>query len=777
MQCCLTTKENDYICLNKVKIYADIDENICHTRMVQYYENSQSKNPVEIFYTFPMYGGSAVYRMTADVDGKIIESVLKEQSEARAEYNIEKSKGHGVFLMERMMGDIYSMSLGNVNPGSKIVITLYSVVELDTEADVKCLRAMIPLTIFPRYVATDYGMGMFQRSVSNIKLTYEKPYKVSISGHITQINGIVSVDSKTCKIMMSNFGPNNVDFKIKDLDKINSDIILCINIKQPNTSCITQESQHKLHNEKFRWASMVNIVPNFSDVPETLPKDIHITLIMDKSGSMCGNRIESCKEAALIFLNCLPIGSNFDIYTFSNTFDKFQSTEKDFAKRKDEAIKFVKKITADGGTEMYTALDDAYKNSNGKKSVFILLTDGDIGNEDSVFNLVQKNPHVTVFTIGIGDGVSTSLVKTVAKYGNGCAEFVKDDKDDLKKKIMAQYYKAKRVFRGIEEELKVEFDESSATFMSLFNKNDMYVTIPSNVVTYGNCTNTFYILSKYPIKQISHVVSYKIPQQNSMATCDNAIPVRSLSDNCNQMVIHKLAGMLFVDELSHRGYKTQTLGSKILHLMTTDTNPYKKEIVDASLDLGVLSKFTSFIGVEVRQNPIPEENELVVVPLQQPQIYAQSASYSYPKSLNCRGATSTTSAMPACASATFAMPACASDSYDSYMEECAEYDCDMGIVCLESSGSNAFCDDISFNFDNQKTKYDTKLKIEDLPPCDISGDLYTGKTTGKFMLNGVLFNNLNVGEYIEVTQGKYKGIYLVWNMGSTYEQWVFEKVL
>jgi hypothetical protein len=76
----------------------------------------------------------------------------------------------------------------------------------------------------------------------------------------------------------------------------------------------------------------------------------------------------------------------------------------------------VSQFKADMGcTELNGALNFAYDNKHSiphvPKLVF-LLTDGDVGNPDSIISLARKNSKICrTFTIGVGSGASPYLVR------------------------------------------------------------------------------------------------------------------------------------------------------------------------------------------------------------------------------------------------------------------------------------------------------------------------------------------------------------------------------
>ena len=81
-----------------------------------------------------------------------------------------------------------------------------------------------------------------------------------------------------------------------------------------------------------------------------------------------------------------------------------------------------------GGTEIHSPLADIINSpaTEGFARSIILLTDGQVSNEDDVVALVRRHTtddsRTRMFSIGIGSGVSHYLVNEVARVGNGLSE-------------------------------------------------------------------------------------------------------------------------------------------------------------------------------------------------------------------------------------------------------------------------------------------------------------------------------------------------------------------
>ena len=98
------------------------------------YSNDTS-NPLEVMFRFPLEESLAVVGLEAIIDGRKVNSTVQEREKARDTYDDAITSGLTAAYAEEKVGDIFSLSLGNLPSGSEAVIELRMVGELPMEAD------------------------------------------------------------------------------------------------------------------------------------------------------------------------------------------------------------------------------------------------------------------------------------------------------------------------------------------------------------------------------------------------------------------------------------------------------------------------------------------------------------------------------------------------------------------------------------------------------------------------------------------------------------------
>jgi Ca-activated chloride channel family protein len=158
-----------------------------------------------------------------------------------------------------------------------------------------------------------------------------------------------------------------------------------------------------------------------------------VTLVLDRSGSMQGEKIEQARAAALQVLEGLDEGEAFNIIDYSDLVAKF--AEKPVIKNRASLVQaraYIKRINADGGTNIHDALVEAMRQppTANMLPLTIFLTDGLPTAGETRETAIRKavvgaNVHKRrIFSFGVGYDVNAPLLTSIASATRATPTFV-----------------------------------------------------------------------------------------------------------------------------------------------------------------------------------------------------------------------------------------------------------------------------------------------------------------------------------------------------------------
>ncbi len=162
--------------------------------------------------------------------------------------------------------------------------------------------------------------------------------------------------------------------------------------------------------------------------PPKSPEGTAVVLIIDKSSSMEGKKIELARQSAIgVIQNLRPIDL-VGVLIFDNSFQWAVPIRR--AEDKSLIKRLVAGITPDGGTQIAPALAEAYRRIYPSKTTFkhiVLLTDG-ISEEGDSLDLAKEAAaqHVTISTVGLGQDVNRAYLEKIANLAGGKAYFLNE---------------------------------------------------------------------------------------------------------------------------------------------------------------------------------------------------------------------------------------------------------------------------------------------------------------------------------------------------------------
>jgi uncharacterized protein YegL len=163
--------------------------------------------------------------------------------------------------------------------------------------------------------------------------------------------------------------------------------------------------------------------------PPREPEDTVVVLVIDKSASMEGKKIELSRAAATGVIENLKPEDQVGILIFDNSFQWTvpvgPATDKARLKR------LIAGINPDGGTQIPAALNEAYKKvlpfDKATYRHIVLLTDGISEEGDSVKLAKDAADHkITISAIGLGQDVNRPYLEKLASTAGGKSYFLND---------------------------------------------------------------------------------------------------------------------------------------------------------------------------------------------------------------------------------------------------------------------------------------------------------------------------------------------------------------
>ena len=162
--------------------------------------------------------------------------------------------------------------------------------------------------------------------------------------------------------------------------------------------------------------------------PPRSPEGTAVILIIDKSSSMEGKKIELARVAAIGVVDNLRPEDYVGVLIFDNSFQWAVPVRK--AEDKSLIKRLISGITPDGGTQIAPALNEAYRRIVGLPSTYkhiVLLTDG-ISEEGDSLTLSREasNNKVTISTVGLGQDVNRQYLERIAVNAKGKSYFLNE---------------------------------------------------------------------------------------------------------------------------------------------------------------------------------------------------------------------------------------------------------------------------------------------------------------------------------------------------------------
>ncbi|KAH7099356.1 VIT-domain-containing protein [Auriculariales sp. MPI-PUGE-AT-0066] len=397
--------------------------------------------PQNVEYVFPLPADAAVCTFIALIEGRTVRGVVKQKDEAKAAYEEAVSQGKTAALLEENRAEVFTVSLGNIPAGGEITVKLTFVSIIAQDGIKDSLRIVIPQAVAPHY-----GAPLRSRSTRVTRLNpAPPPMEMTVSLEMTAaIFGVACtthpIETTLGRLLADtatgvNYNARHAFVQVST-GFLAADIVLVVKAAElDNPRCVVERMPAGPDGPATN-ALALTFVPHFALPPLKTQRYI---LVVDRSGSMHGQRIAKTRAALQVILRSLPSrGASFNILSFGSHVDSLWPAAQTYDRNSvNEASVAVDKMNADyGGTEVKGALSFSFDHAamataEGGRSptAVFLLTDGEAWDIPGVVRCVTEavaaaNGLLRVFVLGVGEQVSKAMCDGIARAGLGAASYV-----------------------------------------------------------------------------------------------------------------------------------------------------------------------------------------------------------------------------------------------------------------------------------------------------------------------------------------------------------------
>ncbi len=419
--------------LKGVECGFQITGDIASVELDQIYHQNADR-PLDCTYTFPLPAGAAVYRCEVHINGRIIRAKVEEKEAAREIYRTQKAAGRRVALVETERENLFTLSLGNVQPGDVIVVCFAWFQVLDRARD--GLRLMVPTCPGVRYIPgkpllralsgrgtvddTDQVPDASRISPPRIDALHPDAAYFCITGRLSAADVESGTASSPSHPIFVRESEGNVAVELSGRDAV-PDRDFVLTWKEPKVLQLAPQAW-RWNEGKDTYALVQLRAPEVVKVAEGLSQDFYF--LVDRSGSMAGAKWQRTCEALRSFVSLLGPQDRVWITLFESTFQDFDAVPVPAPQvLADAGFLQMEKIGTAGGTELLPAaahvLEKIAAHSAGRRTSVILITDGEVGNDAAILHAFKPATKVAVHTFGIDTAVNDAFLQSLARQQRG----------------------------------------------------------------------------------------------------------------------------------------------------------------------------------------------------------------------------------------------------------------------------------------------------------------------------------------------------------------------
>lgn len=556
--------------IDSLEVNAKLADQVARVQVAQTFRNTGSA-PLEVCFMFPLPYDGAVDQLTLLVDGKEFTAKLLSKDEARRRYEEIVRKNRDPALLEWVGTGMFQTSVFPIPPGATRTVTLR----------------------YSQLLRKNYGLTDFMFPLSTARYTSEPLEKLSIHLAIGSGQPIANVYSSTHKVDIERPDKTHAIVKYDGTKLVpGEDFRLLFDTGGENVAASLVSYRPKAGEDGYFLLLASPQVKSESDVPVAKT----VVFVVDRSGSMSGEKIEQAKAAAKFVLNNLREGDLFNIVAYDSEIATYRpELEKFNDETRAAALGFVDGLFAGGSTDIDGALKRALAmlTDSQRPTYMLFLTDGlPTAGETAEAAIVKHSEELNrvrarVFAFGVGYDVNSRLLDKLARVNFGLSQYVRPN-ENIEAAVAALY---RKIGAPVMTDVAVEFDiegaggSGAAAVNRLYPKASFDLFAGDQVVLVGRYRTSGAATVKLRGKVGGVEQSFEYPAKF----------VETSDDDTNAFVAKLWATRRvgdIIDEIDLKGRNEELVN----------------ELVALAIEHGILTPYTSFLADETSDVRAVTEN-------------------------------------------------------------------------------------------------------------------------------------------------------------------------
>jgi Ca-activated chloride channel homolog len=427
------------------RVDIEVDEQLASVTIEQEFVNTGS-GMIEVEYLFPVPPGAGIDSLTLTVNDEAFAAEMLPADQARAIYEDIVRRKKDPALLEYAGYGLYRTKAFPLEKDTPV--TMQVTYKMLCPKNGESVEVFYPLNT----------EKFSSKAIEEVSVTVDITSATDVTGWYSPTHDI-KVERKAAGHVIATMKAENV------IPKNDFSMYYTVSNKDVGASLLTATMPGE---DNGYFLLMVSPNPSVAEDEDPMPKDIIV--VLDRSGSMSGDKIKQARGAAKFIVERLNEGDRFNVITYaSGVTPMFESMTDYTDESKDDAVSQIEIIEGSGSTNIHAALKEAMSqleaaraddDEDARPAYIIFLTDGlatagKTAQADIVGDIGKANTgDARLFTFGVGYDVNVQLLDKLSEENAGASDYVKPA-EDIEDKVSTLYKRIKNpVLTDIEVELK-----------------------------------------------------------------------------------------------------------------------------------------------------------------------------------------------------------------------------------------------------------------------------------------------------------------------------------